>query len=442
MAEAEGIKVNRTGYAFIVSKQGRYLAYPDKARIMQGMIQEANPELGRRMIAGEEGFLSTTEPVGGRDALVAFVPIQNCEFSLAIVYPRNEVTAAARRLQNELLAVGVVALAALLGALWIVAQSISRPITQLARAAQEVAQGNLEMRVNVAEKTDEVRDLAAAFNKMTRELQMRMEELRYTTRIQERIEGELTAARNIQKSLLRKTFPAFPDRVELDIHAVVKPARAVGGDFYDFYFLDRDRICLMIGDVAGKGVPAALFMAVSKTLLRTSLALDCDPAEIMAAVSDRLFEESGAGMFVSLACVLLNVHTGAMEVCNAGHPPPFVLSASGVVKPLEVNSGVALGAWRDLKYESTHRQLTAGDTLLFFTDGITEAFDPKRCLYSTDRLQKILAGCAGQTAERITNFVVQDVRGYCAGCEQSDDITLMAVRWHGPVIAVSDETAR
>jgi phosphoserine phosphatase RsbU/P len=431
-AAAERIKVGSTGYAFIISKQGRILAFPQKEQVMRGTIQDASAELARHMMSGEQGFLRTAEPATGSQAWIAYVPIQMGDLSLAVVYPEGEVLADARRLQGELLALGVAGLVAVYFALYLVARSISRPITDLALAARRVAEGEMNHRVETNQRTDEVRELAGAFNKMTRELRMRMEELRYTTRIQERLEGELSAARNIQMSLLPKKFPAFPDREELDIHAVVKPARAVGGDFYDFFFIDRDRLCLMIGDVAGKGVPAALFMAVSMTLLKMSLTAAHTPAEIMARVSDKLFEEAGSGMFVSLVCVLLNVRTGEMEVCNAGHPAPLLLSSSGAVSHVNGSSGVALGAWSNLTYEPTHRRLAPGDMLVLFTDGVTEAFDRKRCLYSVKRLEEKLAHFTGKRAEYITRGIVQDIRSYCAGSEQSDDITLLAVRWYGP----------
>ncbi len=433
MDQAERLRVGQSGYTFIVSKQGRFLAFPDKSRIMQATIQQTNAELGASMIAGEHGFLRTMEPQNGRPAWIAFAPIQAGEFSLAIVYPEAEVLAPALVLQKELLFAGALGLLALFLALFIVARSISRPIASLADAARRVAGGELGPEVRIDAGTEEVRQLATAFRKMTRDLKMRMDELRYTTTIKERIEGELSAARTIQMSLVLKSFPAFPDRPEIDLHAIIKPARAVGGDFYDFYFIERDCLCLVAADVAGKGVPAALFMSVSKTLIRTNTALAASPPELLAKVNNDLFEQSGAsGMFVTLALALLQVQTGELRLCNAGHPAPLRLSASGEVETLVSPSGVALGAWQGVAYESTTHQLAPGDTLLFYTDGVTEALDQRTTFYTAARLKLVLGDLHGLPVDRITRGIMDDVRAFSGAQEQADDLTVLAVRWHGP----------
>ncbi len=430
IAETESIRVGQTGYAFIVSQQGRFVACPDRTKIMQAMVQETNPVLGQRMMAGEEGFRRTAEPMQGRPAWIAYAPIQNGELSLAIVFPESEALGEARELRNELLTIGLVGLAGLFVALVLVARSVSKPITQLAAAAQQVAQGDLEQRLSVKAPTVEVANLTNAFNKMTRDLQMRMQELRYTTTVKERFEGELTAARNIQMSLVPKRFPAFPERTEFDVHALLRPAREVGGDFYDFYFLDDDRLCFLIGDVSGKGIPAALFMAVTKTLLKASSSRGLPLAEMMAQVNDELGEQSDSGMFVSLFFAVLEVKTGALTFCNAGHPSPFLLSAAGVV-PLEAAKNVALGAMPGLAYHATTAQLAPGDTLFLYTDGVTEALAGGDHFYGPARLQITLKEVAALGVEKITRGVVADVRTFCGEREQSDDISVMSLRWLG-----------
>ncbi len=431
IAETESIHVGETGYAFIVSKEGRFVAFPDHAKIMKAAVQDLNPVLGERMMAGEKGFRRTTEPLLGRPAWIAYVPIQGGELSLAIVYPESEALREARELRNELLAIGLVGLAGLFAALVIVARSLSKPITQLAAAAQKVAQGDLEQRLSVESPTEEMANLTNAFNKMTRDLQMRMQELRYTTTVKERYEGELGAARNIQMSLVPKRFPAFPERPEFDVHAILRPAREIGGDLYDFYFLDGDRLCFLIGDVSGKGIPAALFMAVTKTLLKASTSHDLPMAEMMAQVNDELCDQTDSGMFVSLLLAVLSVKTGALTFCNAGHPSAFLLSAAGVV-PLDGPRNVALGAMPGLAYHAATAQLAPGDALFLYTDGVTEALDRDDRFYGPARLQIVLKEIAALPVEKITRGTVTDVRTFCGEREQSDDISVMALRWLGP----------
>jgi sigma-B regulation protein RsbU (phosphoserine phosphatase) len=334
-------------------------------------------------------------------------------------------------LQKELGAVGLIGVAGLLVAVAFIARSISRPIAVLAQAAQDVAAGHFDQRLDASGTTDEVRRLTFAFNKMTRDLQMRMQELRYTTTLKERLEGELTAARNIQMSLLRKTFPAFPERTELDIHAVVRPAREVGGDFYDFYFVDEDRLCVVLGDVSGKGIPAALFMAVTKTLLKANSSAVLSAGEIVGNVNHELSGEGDTGMFVTLLYALLNTATGEVELANAGHHPPFHVQANGSIAALTGRSGVALGLVPGLEYPLNRVQLQPGDALFFYTDGVTEALSAGREFYSTDRLQGLLGNVHGEPADEINRAVVQDVRTFTAEREQSDDISVLTLRWLG-----------
>lgn len=428
--ELSRIRVGATGYAFLVNRSGKLIVFPDENRVLQASIQEINPDLARHLLAGEQGVMRTRDPLRAADAWVAFAPIPSGNLALALVYPREEVLRPAVKLQREMFLLGGVGLVALFGAIFVVARSISRPITQLSRAAQEVAAGNLDHRLDVVTGTKEVRTLANSFRKMTRDLKMQMQEVEYTTTVQQRLEGELSAARSIQMSLLPKRFPAFPDRREIDLHAIVKPAHAVGGDFYDFYFIDADTMCLLIADVAGKGVAAALFMAVTKTLLKANSQQAMDPAEMLGRVNNELNAES-TGMFVSLLFALLNVRTGELRFCNAGHPAPFVISATGSRRSLDGKAGVALGAWRGLRYEVQVHQLAPGDTLLFFTDGVTEALNPWEEFYSIDRLEDLASNFSGRSARQITTAVADDVRAFCGTNPQSDDLTILAARWLG-----------
>jgi sigma-B regulation protein RsbU (phosphoserine phosphatase) len=389
------------------------------------------------MISGEDGFARTQEPAGGRDAWIAFVPVQGGELSLAVVYPQAALMAEALALQVELLVLGVAGLLVMLIALIFMARSISRPIQELAVAAQEVAAGRLDYKFSAGSTIEEVRDLTYAFHKMTRDLQMRMQELRYNTTVTERLQGELSGARSIQMSLLPKVFPAFPERPEIDIHAVVRPAREVGGDFYDFYFLDERRLCVAIGDVSGKGIGAALFMAVTKTLLKSKSSPALSPSQIVQRVNREVCEGGDNGMFVTLVYALLDTHTGEFEFCNAGHLPPLQIAGeSGEITQVQSRGGIALGLMPEAEYPTATLQMAPGDTLVFFTDGITEALDPERNFFAALRLRGSLEGAHTQPVAALTRNLVQDVRNFCGGREQADDIAVLALRWNGPPAGV------
>jgi len=431
--ETKQLDLGQTGYAFIISKTGRFLAYPDTGKVMKAMLQDVSPALAGMMRGGEEGFHEMRDPLRNQEAWIAFAPVEAGNLALALVYPKKEVLAEAFGLQKEQLALGVIGLIGLFGALIFVARSVTKPIQQLAHAAQLVADGDLEQRLSATAPTEEVRDLMNAFNKMTRDLQMRMQELRYTTTVKERFEGELNAARNIQMSLVPKNFPAFPGRPEFDVHALLRPAREIGGDLYDFYFLDGDWLCFLIGDVSGKGVPAALFMAVTKTLLKASSSRGVPMPQMMQQVNDELCEQTDTGMFVSLIYGHLHTKTGELEITNAGHPAPYIIATDGTVRALASEKDVALGAMTGLEYHSTTLRLAPGDTLFFFTDGVPEALDRGEHFYANKRLEILLHDLAALPVEKITRGVVRDVRTFCGEREQSDDISVMAVRWLGPV---------
>jgi sigma-B regulation protein RsbU (phosphoserine phosphatase) len=342
------------------------------------------------------------------------------------------------------LALGVIGLTLLFGAIVLVARSISKPIRQLADLAQEVASGNLETKLETNGSTVEVEHLTRAFNTMTKDLRMQMQELRYTTTVRERLEGELSAARSIQMSMLPKIFPAFPDRPEFDVHAMVRPAREVGGDFYDFFLLDQRRLCVLIGDVARKGVPAAIFMAVSKALIKATAQSEPDLPKVLARVNDELCEEADGGMFVTLIFAILDTETGELEYCNCGHLAPYLLSGDGAVTLLDEGHAPALAIATGLQFATAKHRLPQGDSLFLFTDGVTEALSKSRDFYTSRRLQAVLRDVYALPVQRITRAVVQDVRAFTAEQEQTDDISVLALRWLGPVdfSNASTETAR
>lgn len=427
--ETARFKLGSRGYAFIVSQQGRYIAHPDPTKIMQGSIQDANSGLAAKMLGGEGGFVEMADPWRGEAAWIAFEPIQSSGFSLALVYPRSAALRDAYTLRNELIGLGVFGMLALGAVLVLSARSISRPLVSLAEAANEVASGNFACKIDPAGATDEVRNLAFAFNKMTRDLQRQMEEVRYTTTLKERLEGELAGARHIQMSLLPRQFPEEPS---FTMHAIVRPAREVGGDFYDFYRLDVDRLVFLIGDVSGKGIPAALFMAVTKTLLKATAVGNLSTPEIVTRVNNELCAEADAGMFVTLLYALLNTATGEVELCNAGHLAPIIAHANGEIASVSTPAGTALGLMRGMEYASARIRLSPGDTLFTYTDGVTEALDRNREFYSTQRLVHVLRDVHTLPVERVTLGVVQDVHAFSADQEQSDDISVLAVRWNGP----------
>jgi sigma-B regulation protein RsbU (phosphoserine phosphatase) len=256
-----------------------------------------------------------------------------------------------------------------------------------------------------------------------------------TQRAKELIESELSVARKIQMSIVPKIFPAFPDRPEFDIYAALEPAREVGGDLYDFFLLDGDHLCFTVGDVSGKGVPASLFMAVTKTLLKAKADVFLRPDEILYQVNNELCEDNDSGMFVTDFLGILTISTGEVAFSNGGHNIPFVLRRDGTAEPLPKIPGLALGVMEDAGYTCSSIRLSCGDSLLVYTDGVTEAMNPAGELLSEARLKSSLPELSGGTAREAVLRVLDSTRAFVNGAVQSDDITVLALKYLKPALA-------
>ena len=244
------------------------------------------------------------------------------------------------------------------------------------------------------------------------------------------IQHDLQTAREIQQAILPKTFPPFPNRTDFDIYAAMNAAKEVGGDFYDFFMIDNDRIGFVIGDVSGKGVPAAIFMAVSRTLIRATGLKGMPPDECMNYVNKLLCSESVASMFVTVFYGILNTANGELEYVNAGHNPPYILSSSGL-KTVELTKGTVLGGIEHFNYKSLKITIVPGDTLYLYTDGVTEAFNSREELYGENRLEVLLKANLKAGHKEIVKITLADVAAFAAGRPPSDDITLMAIKYFG-----------
>jgi ammonium transporter len=247
----------------------------------------------------------------------------------------------------------------------------------------------------------------------------------------ERMEEELNVGREIQMSMVPLEFPAFPDHDEFSIFAMLEPAREVGGDFYDFYFLDEDRLSFCIGDVSGKGVPSALFMAMAKTLIKSRADDDDSTASILTHVNDELSVNNKSCMFVTIFSAIIDINTGELVYTNAGHNPPYIKRADGTLQCLDQRHGPVVGALEGMVYSEDRVTLAPGDLLILFTDGVTEAMDKKDQLFSESRYFELLSDKKVHDAESTVEQTMAAIQAYTGGAEQSDDITVLALKFHG-----------
>jgi sigma-B regulation protein RsbU (phosphoserine phosphatase) len=245
------------------------------------------------------------------------------------------------------------------------------------------------------------------------------------------VRSDLSTAARIQQSILPQTFPPFPGRTEFDIYAQMVPAKEVGGDFYDFFFLDEDRLAFVIGDVSGKGVPAAIFMAVSRTLLKAVATQVVNPGETLRRINTMLIPEGNESMFVTIFYGVLNTRTGDMQFSYGGQPPPYIRRSDGTIEPITQEGGFLLGMLEGMEYDSHKIVLRPGDTVLLYTDGVTEAMDRDNQMFETARLESSLRRMNGVGLKDMLETIQSDLAEFSRGAPQADDITMLALQFKG-----------
>jgi sigma-B regulation protein RsbU (phosphoserine phosphatase) len=306
----------------------------------------------------------------------------------------------------------------------LISKLINRPIKKLTSDVAQLALGNLDMQIIISSK-DELGQLAQVFNKMTRELKESIEKYTKEHAEKERISTELSVAREIQASMLPCIFPPFPTRKEFDIYASMLPAREVGGDFYDFYFLDKDNLAVVIADVSGKGIPAALFMVITKTLIKNCSSCK-NPRAVFESVNKKLCEGNETGMFVTAFMGIYNIPTGRFIYVNAGHNPPLVKKESGF--HFLKNEPCMLLAWnKDAKYRENEIILEKKDILYLYTDGVTEAMNKDHKLFGEDRLIAAANKYKELRPKELLHAIKREVDIFADGAEQIDDITMLSL---------------
>ncbi|HEX3037304.1 MAG TPA: SpoIIE family protein phosphatase [Thermodesulfobacteriota bacterium] len=431
------ISIFQTGYGFLISKNGTVITHPDRSLIMNETIfsvAEARRgfrlrETGREMIRGKTGFVLINSIMSDKKSWMFYAPIPSNGWSLGLLFPQSELMADISHLNRNVIFLAMAGLLFLLVIVVLIASSITRPLRTLAGATESIAKGNLDIELPAVKSRDEVGKLTESFIYMKHELKQYIRNLKETTAAKERIESELKIAHDIQMGILPKIFPPFPDRPEFDIYATIEPAKEVGGDFYDFYFINDEHLYFIIGDVSGKGVPASLFMAVTKTLIKAKTERDMPPDEILTRVNKELCSENESGMFVTIFLGVLNISTGEVFYSNGGHNLPYILRNHGGAEPLQNTSGMALGVMENVKYETKRIVLHGGDGLFLYTDGVTEATDVNENLFSEHRLKRLLGQTNCHNPTELIRGIVGEVKNFSSGMPQSDDITILAIRY-------------
>lgn len=380
-------------------------------------------EVGHRMVNGERGFVSFDR--NNEEYYLFYAPVKSTGWSVSVSCLYSDVFAGVYGLLNKVIVVFLFGLLLLTCFCYYTVHRLSRPLERFAGSADEIAKGNFNVMLPEIKSEDEMKTLHDSFESMQRSLVTYIDELKRTTASKERIESELRIARDIQMGMVPKLFP---DRDDLDLSAKLIPAKEVGGDLYD-YFIEDNKFFFIIGDVSGKGIPASLVMAVTCRLFRTVAPHFDTPAAIMMALNDTLAENNESNMFCTAFLGVLNLQTGVLQFCNAGHNAPVLMNKEGKVEYMEVLPNLPLGLYGDFPYEGQECVLNKEESLFLYTDGVTEAENVDKELYSDEYLLTFLVGCHQEYPAVIVEKVYGDIERHALGAEQSDDITMMCVNY-------------
>ena len=419
---------------YMIGRGGTFLVNDRKEAILNESffarpLENGDEELmrtGHQMINGKKGMTSFNRE--GVSFNIFYAPVQATGWSVSVVCLHDDVFAGVDSLRNRVLTILMFGLLFLTGFCYFTVRRLTNPLARFAGSANEIAKGNFHAELPVIKSKDEMKTLHDSFGTMQQSLVDYIDELKKTTASKERIESELRIARSIQMSMVPKIFPPFPEREDVDLYAKLIPAKEVGGDLYDF-FIEDNKLYFIVGDVSGKGVPASLVMAVTCRLFRTIAEHLHTPAEIVKSLNDTLAENNDSNMFCTAFLGVLDLKTGNMQYCNAGHNAPVMLASSGEVKFMEVKPNLPLGLFGDFPYEGQECDITKETSLFLYTDGVTEAENTTKVLYSDERLLDLLDKQRKNMPQMIVDMVLDDVNKHVNGAEQSDDITIMCVHY-------------
>lgn len=457
-------KIGDNGFGFVINKQGQIIASPHTTgdlitgiNNIKDLRQSTNTSLADAVqkIINEKAGL-TEANIDGKDYYLAYAPMKNTDWYFVTAMEVDTVIAPAKETHENIINIAteymdnlsektkmtvigmIISISMLLFFItyigWSLADYLTKPIRQLSKGVQQIAMGNFNGKLNI-HTGDEIESLAISFNAMTTELQTYIKNLEQITAEKERIATELNVATNIQKNMLPCIFPPYPDRKDFDIYAVMYPAKEVGGDFYDFYLLDENHLVITIADVSDKGIPAAMFMVITKTILKNFVMSMTSPDDFSAVVqcaNRQLCENNEEMMFVTVFMGMLDLKTGKFIYVNAGHTPPMIRHKrkdDSTFEYLPVEKNCVLGINEEAQFKQQEVYLKQGDELFLYTDGVTEAINKEKKLYSIERLYSNLNKINQKSScQDILRDVKLSIDEFAQGMYQSDDITMLAIK--------------
>jgi sigma-B regulation protein RsbU (phosphoserine phosphatase) len=429
------VKPYPNSYSIMIGRGGTYFVHPDTTKITRQTIFTQTMEqpdtaltaLGYAMQRGEEGMKHMN--IDGKDCYVFYKPLGQTGCSMAIVCPESDIFGGFDRLRNS---VRAIVLVGLLLMLYLFIRIITRelqPLRRLADEAETIASGQFDAMLPDFKRIDEIGQLSHSFGNMQQSLVKYIDELKNTTAQKASIESDLRIASGIQMGMLPEQFPTREDHDDVELYASLTPAKEVGGDLFDFYFRD-EKLFFCIGDVSGKGVPASLFMAVTRSTFRTVSAHESMPDRIVTIMNKTIADMNKNHMFVTLLVGVLDLPTGRLHYCNAGHDAPLLIGAG--VGELPCDPNIPVGFMPTWKYSLQEARIFTGTTILLFTDGLTEAMNADYEQFQMERVNEVANRALSNQQQSPRQLIAQmtdAVHEFVGDAEQSDDLTMMAIQY-------------
>ena len=428
------IKAFDRAFNLMVSRNASYIVHPNHDLILNETIysstygdeSESLKKMQYDMVHCKAG--EVLRDMNGDKYFVFYSPVETTCWSVAIVCPRSELYLGVKKLRGMLIILGVIALMLMILLSYHGIRKVVAPVEDFSDVAKKIAKGEFNAQLPQINSEDELKELHDSFEYLQNSLVKYVDELKATTANKERIESELRIARGIQMGMIPKSFPAFPDRDDVSLVAGLVPAKEVGGDLYDF-FIENDKLYFIIGDVSGKGIPASLVMAVTCRLFRSVAAYLDKPEEIITSLNNSLSDGNETNMFCTAFLGILDLKTGDLTYCNAGHNAPYIIEKDGKVSAMKVTPNLPLGLFSGFPYEGQETKIEKEMMLYLFTDGVNEAENNNMEQFSDERLLDLLKKHSSDNPRVIIDETFAAVQRHADGADQSDDITVMCIKY-------------
>ena len=428
------IQAFEKSYNLMVSRNASFIVHPDHNLILNETIysstygddDESLKKMQDDMVNCRAGQV-LRDKEGGK-FFVFYSPVETTCWSVAIVCPRSELYLGVKKLRGLLIIFGIIMLLLMMYLSYHGIRKVVAPVEDFSDVAKKIAHGDFNAELPKIQSQDELKDLHDSFEYLQHSLVQYIDELKSTTANKERIESELRIAQAIQMGMLPKSFPAFPERDDIALAAKIVPAKEVGGDLYDF-FIENEKLYLIVGDVSGKGIPASLVMAVTCRLFRSIASYLDKPEEIMTSLNDSLSDGNESNMFCTAFLGILDLKTGKLAYCNAGHNAPLIIGKNGNVSAMDVVPNLPLGLFSGFPYQGQETKIEKDSMLYLFTDGVNEAENKKMEQFSDERLVSLLMKNACAEPKEIVETTFAEVERHADGANQSDDITVMCIKF-------------